>query len=97
MTTNASRWENTPIMSQARRTREYTEGLCAGIAALAPLLSHDRRTSAEFLALDNAAATWRDAAQDLLATLLDESDCEAERAAEHGAREAYRAAKKATR
>ena len=97
MTTNASRWESTPIMSQAHSSRDYTAGLCAGIYALAPLLSHDRRTSAEFLAIDNAAATWRDVAQDLLATLLDGSDYEAERAAEHDAREAYLAAKKASR
>ena len=97
MTTNASRWESTPIMSQAHSSRDYTAGLCAGIYALAPLLSHDRRTSAEFLALDSAAATWRDAAQDLLATLLDGSDYAAERATERAAREAYLAAEQAAR
>ena len=95
--TNTNRWENTPIMSQARRTREYVEGLCTGIAAVAPLLSHDRRTSAGFLALCNAARMWHDAAQDLLATLLDGSDYEAERATERAAREAYLAAEQATR
>lgn len=95
--TNTNRWENTPIMSQARRAREYTEGVCAGIVAVAPLLGYERRMSAEFMAIDAAASAWRDAAQNLLATLLDGDDYEAEREAERKAREVYLAAEKAAR